>query len=285
MSGAVIQLFSNPRSGNYSPRRIAALIMAFQNRGARVLHCETGYGTPKIEPSATNICIAAGDGTVRHVADAVLQTGYPISLSIYPIGTINLLAREAGHSYDPKSFADLVLSGRSRRLHYPVEINDSHFFACASVGPDSFAVAHVSTSLKKKIGRVAYVVAMLALVRKWPRHRIVLNANGCEIRCEAFYVAKGRYYGGPWSFANGAEVGRSVLHIVALPTARRRDYARFLLGLALGSQRLFRPAFEVFTCKTLTAKSDKALPIQADGDIVGKLPTTMAVSGVPVIFC
>lgn len=215
----------------------------------------------------------------------MVQTGHPVALSIYPIGTVNLLAREAGHPVDPTSFVDLVLSGKSRRPHYPVEIGDSRFFACASVGPDSFAVARVSTSLKGKIGRLAYVVAMLPLLKKWPRPRIVLDADGCKVRCEAFYVAKSRYYAGSWSFALGVRVGQPVLRVVAMSTARRRDYARFLLGLVLGSQQRSRPAFKVFTCTTLTATSEEALPIQADGDIVGALPVTMAVSGVPMIFC
>lgn len=284
-NGPIIQLFSNQRSGGYSRRRIEALITAFKNGGATVLHCETGDGTPIIDPDATNICIAAGDGTVRHVAGAVAQTGNPIALSIYPIGTINLLAREANHPVDPTSFVDLVLSGKSRRPHFPVEIGDSHFFACAGVGPDSFGVARVSTSLKKIIGRLAYVVAMLPLLKRWPRHHIVLDADGCKVCCEAFYVAKGRYYAGGWSFALGARVGQPLLHVVAMPTARRRDYARFLLSLAFGSQQRSHPALKIFTCKTLIATSDEALPIQADGDIVGTLPATMAVSGAPVIFC
>src|SRR5690606_19476787 len=144
-------------------------------------------------------------------------------LSIYPAGTINLLAREAGYPTDPETFARLVLSGEPRRLHYPVMLGDGYFFACAGVGPDSFAVEQVSTRLKRRIGRLAYLAAFVRLLWRWPRHAIRLEAEGRTVECEAFYVAKGRYYAGGWSFAQQARVHDPVLHVVALPTARRRD--------------------------------------------------------------
>ena len=281
----VVQLFSRRQSGSYSARRLRALARAFEARGAKVLHCQNGEGTPEIAVEATHVCVAAGDGTVRHVAGAVARAGHPVALSIYPAGTVNLLAMEAGYPTDPQKFAELVLEGEPSRPHYPVALGDGYFFACAGVGPDSFAVAAVSDKLKRRLGRLAYVAAFTSLLRRWPRHRIALEADGWTVRCEAFYVAKGRYYAGRWSFARGARVHEPELHVAALTTARRRDYARFVLGLLLGRDSEHRHGVEVFTCRTLTATSDQALPIQADGDIVGTLPAAMAVSEVPLIFC
>ena len=280
----MVQLFSNPRSGGHSARRIAALARAFERLGAEVLASETGDGIPRIAPRATHVCVAAGDGTVRHVAGAVARSGHPVPLSIYPVGTINLLAREAGHPTDPGQFAALVLGGASRRPHYPVAIGDGHFFASAGVGPDSLAVDRVSERLKRRIGRLAYGVAVVRLLAAWPRHRIALDADGRRLDCEAFYVAKGRYYAGPWSFAPGAAVGEPELHVVALITARRRDYARFVLRLALGRRPRAGRGVAILTCRALSARSQAPLPVQADGDIVAALPVTMTVSEVPVMF-
>jgi diacylglycerol kinase (ATP) len=281
----VVQLFSNPRAGAHSARRLRALAAAFEARGAKVLRCETNDGTPRIAAEATHVCVAAGDGTVRHVAGAVARAGHAVTLSIYPAGTINLLAREAGYPAHPGEFADLVLKSEPGRPHYPVAIGDGYFFACAGVGPDSLAVAGVSSPLKRRIGRLAYGASLARLAWHWPRPRIVLEADGRRVECEAFYVAKGRYYAGPWSFAPAARVDQPVLHVVALPQARRRDYARFVLGLMLGWEPERQGSVEVFTCTTLSATADAALPIQADGDVVGELPVTMTVGETPVMFC
>jgi diacylglycerol kinase family enzyme len=281
----VVQLFSNPRSGTYTPKRIRALIKAFESRGARVLHCESSSSAPVIRADVSHVCVAAGDGTVRHVAGAVARSGHPVALSIFPAGTVNLLALEAGYAAHPDTFARTVLDSKPRRRHYPVAMGQGFFFACAGVGPDSFAVARVSDRLKRRFGRVAYAVAFCGALRDWRRPRIELDIGGCTTECEAFYVAKGRYYAGSWSFAHGARLDEPVLHVVALTTVRRRDYARFVWALIRRKDPAALRNVQVFTCAALTARSAEALPIQADGDIVAALPVTLAVSEAPLIFC
>ena len=280
----VVQLFSNPMSGGYKARRLRALVRALEARGASVHRSESREGPPIIRDDATHVCVAAGDGTVRHVAGAVVRNGRPLALSIYPAGTINLLAREAGYPRRPDDFARLVLASEPQRRHYAVAIGDGYFFACAGVGPDSLAVASVSAGLKRLIGRLAYIAAFLLKLPRWPRHRIALTCDDRAIGCEAFYVAKGRYYAGHWSFAPSARLDEPLMHVVALRTARRRDYARFVWTLFSRGDVARLANVEVATCTSLRATADGELPIQADGDIVGVLPTTMSLSEAPVIF-
>lgn len=281
----VVQLFSNPASGRYKARRLRALIRALEARGATVHHSESREGAPVIRDDATHVCVAAGDGTVRHVAGAVARSGRLLPLSIYPSGTINLLAREAGYPRRAEDFARLVLEAEPQRRHYPVSLDEGYFFACAGVGPDSFAVASVSPRVKRAIGRIAYAVAFLRLLPLWPRHKIALECDGRAIACEAFYVAKGRYYAGSWSFAPTARLDEPLMHVVALTTARRRDYLRFVLALLGGDDVAKLANVKMATCTSLRATTDDALPIQADGDIVGALPATLTLSDEPLIFC
>ena len=231
---AVVQLVANPRAGRHKVQRVRALAAAFKRLGATVHYTEGADGLPAIRDDASHVCIAAGDGTVRHVAGMVVRTEHPVALSIYPAGTINLLAMEAGYPSDPDDFARLILSSEPRRQHFPVSLGDGYFFACAGVGPVRLAVARVSSRLKRVIGRFAYGVAFARLLLEWPRYRIALATDGREISCEAFYVAKGRYYAGRWSFAPKARVDEPLLHVVALRKARRRDYARFVWTLIRG---------------------------------------------------
>jgi diacylglycerol kinase family enzyme len=282
---AVVQVVANPRAGRHKARRIAGLVRAFEEQGATVHYTECRAEPPPIREDATHVCVAAGDGTVRHVAGQIARGGHAVALCIYPAGTINLLAREAGYPSRASDFARLVLAAEPRRRHYPVTLGDGYFFACAGVGPDSRAVARVSSRLKRAIGRLAYGAAFLGVLFAWPRHRIVLTCGDRDIECEAFYVAKGRYYAGPWSFAPAARLDEPLLHVVALRTARRRDYARFVWTLLRGVDVAALPMVEIATCTTLRATSDAALPLQADGDIVGSLPATMTVAEAPLVFC
>jgi diacylglycerol kinase (ATP) len=281
----VVQLFSNPASGGYRKRRLRALVRALEARGATVHPLESRDGTPTIRDDATHVCVAAGDGTVRHVAGSVARSGRPLALSVYPAGTINLLAREAGYPRHPADFARLILSEEPKRRHYPVAVGEGFFFACAGVGPDSFAVARLSPRLKRLFGRLAYGVAFAGLLLRWPRYPIALTCDGRATACEAFYVAKGRYYAGNWSFAPAARLDEPLMHVVALRTARRRDYFRFVARLLAGGDVTRLANVEVATCTSLNASAHEALPLQADGDIVGTLPTTFSLRNEPLIFC
>ena len=63
-----------------------------------------------------------------------------------------------------------------------------------------------------------------------------------------------------------------------LRQARRRDYARFVWTLLRGRDPASLGNVTVLTCTSLHASSEAPLPLQADGDIVGELPATMAIS-------
>ncbi|HEX7819815.1 MAG TPA: diacylglycerol kinase family protein [Sphingobium sp.] len=280
----VVQLFSNPQAGTYSRRRVRALTRALQDMGATVVQSVSADGPPEILAEADHVCIAGGDGTVRHVASAVLQCGRPVTMSVYPIGTINLLARERLYPTQPCEFARMVMARAQGRPHYPVAADDIFFFACASTGPDSAVLAHHSPRLKRRIGRMAYVAAFIALLWKWPRQSIRLNANGYRVECEAFYVAKGRYYAGPWSFAPASRVDDPLIHVVALKRARRRDFARLAIAVMLGRSVAAVPGATCFTATHLVAESDSPLPLQADGDVIAHLPVRLSVGERPLSF-
>jgi diacylglycerol kinase family enzyme len=281
----LVQLFVNPASGTYSAARVARLRSAFERLGATVRICESSAASgPEILADADHVCVAGGDGTVRHVAAALIRCGSSTPLSVYPAGTVNLLAREAGYSADPSRFAERVLSTDVSRSHYPVAISDLLFLACAGVGPDSYAVDRVSLALKRRIGRYAYMVAFLRLFCTWPRHAIQLIVDGEPTWCEAFYVAKGKYYAGRWSFAPAAGGHLPALHLVALTRARRRDYMRFVVAMLRGAPVDRLPGIVSREARTIVATSDTPLPFQADGDIVGNLPMTLVLSGQPLTF-
>ncbi len=279
----VIQLFYNPCSGMYSEMAIKNVAEAFEGLGAVVICTECVLNKKiEIEQGVSHICIAGGDGTARSVIQAVMPVPKNISFSIYPLGTVNLIARENGYSSDPNTFAKYVLAKEVARFHFTVKLNDTLFLACASVGPDSVAVASVSLRMKQCIGRAAYIVAILKIFLKWNRPHIKLEASGKTYDCEAFYVAKGRYFAGNWSFAH-ASLNQPLLHVVAMKYARRRDFIRFIWAIACDRVEE-QEGLIFFTCTEIKAICPDALPVQADGDIVMTLPVALSINTQPLAF-
>lgn len=285
MSGPTVQLFYNRAAGGHCPRRLEALRSGFEARGARVILSECGPGHAiDVGEEASHVCVVGGDGTLRHVALALARCGRTLPFSVYPAGTVNLLHRERPFPLDPDGHA-LRLLGEDEGILHPASLNGSFFLACASVGPDSRAVAEVSLPLKRRIGKLAYAVAFARSLFDWRRAPIRLAWDGGDLVCEAFYVAKGRYFAGPWSFAPAASSAEPSLHVVALATARRRDFARFALALWLSRPVAGLPGVTAFTCTALTAEADLPLPVQADGDALGTLPVRIALHDTPLALC
>ena len=281
-----VQLFFNKTSGGHCSKRLAALRQHFEAGGARVLLSECCPGADvSIDEGVSHICALGGDGTIRHVAFALARSGRLVPMSIYPTGTVNLLHREIGSPLDLQLHAERVLGGTWQGRLYPVAINDTHFLACASVGPDSRAVASVSLPLKRRIGKLAYLWAFIQLIFRWERQPIRLQCENRELMCEAFYVAKGRFFAGPWSFAPDARLSDPLLHVTALATARRRDYLGFVWAM-LSDRTMDRlPGVTTFTCTAFSAMGLAPLPVQADGDIVAELPIQVQLSAEPITLC
>ncbi len=280
--GPVIQIFANPTSGSFDRGTLDSFLTELQSRGVRTI---MSWSTPGqylvIDDEATAACAFGGDGTTRHVAEAVSACGRTVPLSVFPAGTVNLLAREMVGRTGRADTANLPDAGL--KSHYGAKINSALFMVCASVGPDSRAVAIVSSRLKRVIGRSAYALSFLGQWRRWPRETMTLSWDGGEIVCEAFYVAKGRYYAGPWSFAPHARVTDPLLHVVALLRADRRRYLKFMWAVMMNKveedANLIR-----FTCTALDIKAENAAPVQADGDIITYLPATINVCPQPMPF-
>jgi diacylglycerol kinase (ATP) len=252
-----VQLFYNATAGSYSAGLITDFEQSIKASGHQVTLSASGPDNPVvITPEANIIAAVGGDGTVRHVVAALRDVDRDIPMMLCPAGTINLLARE------------LPSSGGHIR---PAQVNEQTMLACASVGPDSYAVDSVSLRLKKRIGRLAYGVAFLKVLIAWPRNQITLRADGKTILCSAFYIAKARYFAGPWSFAPSASASDALLHVVALHDNSRFAYFRFMWALMTNRIEHMRTVSR-FTCSSLEASSAAAIPVQIDGDPASHLP-------------
>ncbi len=282
---ACVQILFNPDSGTYSPRRIETLRKALEDAGATTTLTENSRRSyASIDPAATHLCVAGGDGTLRHAIAALRATRSSIPVAQYPAGTINLVAREAAYPRNPTEFVRRVLGNNASRHHYTASFNDETFLTCASIGPECRAISGHSAKLKRLIGRSAYAVAFIRSLFQWQRPRLRVHIDGREHACEAIYIAKGRYFAGPWSFAPAARLTDDLLHVVMLENARRRDFFNFTLDLVRGRRPEDRPGVIALACRHIEIVSQGNAEVQADGDIIGSLPAEIRVDTSPSPF-
>lgn len=264
--------------------RISAVAAAFEEAGHHAIQIDS-YSDELRERalSADCICIVGGDGTVRDVMARLDNLPNNARFAVYPLGTINLIAREAGYIADCAGFVERVTNRQTPNHYHMVKMNDGLVLVCASVGPDSAAVATVTPQMKRKFGRFAYLISALKLLYRWPRHRIEVLIDGASYQCEAAYLLNGKYYAGPWSLDSVASLQTPTVQILMLPKARRRDYLRLIAATTLHSA-FADPKWQRRTGFSVELKSHSPLPVQADGDITATLPVSLSVRPNPVAF-
>lgn len=296
----LVQLIHNPASGTHHELRLGVLAQAFEACGAKVVMGITEIdGSMKLADDSDLVCVSGGDGTLRLVIAAMQKSRLKTPICIFPAGTVNLVAREIGYPSEPEKFASEVmrgyLAGAEARLKEPVAgTNHGPFAACLSAGPDGVAVANHSPQLKKKIGRSAYAWSFAKLFARWPRQKFALDVTVSDgsknsLSCEAFYIAKGRYFAGPWSLTPEAGLGDDHFHLITLSRASRRHFLRFMLSVARGKDPENLPFARPYRARAVTIKNPQELIniefFQEDGDTMVVAPQQIVMTDHVIEYC
>ncbi|WEG09468.1 diacylglycerol kinase family protein [Microbacterium horticulturae] len=131
------------------------------------------------------LLVAGGDGTVRAVAEALIESRVP--LTIIPSGTGNILARNLGLPLsDPERIIRATFEGRA----LPIDIGMAHltradrsteehgFVVMAGIGLDAAMIANTSAQLKKTMGWIAYVEGAARALNGAEPFRIMYERGG-----------------------------------------------------------------------------------------------------------
>ena len=131
-----------------------------------------GQTREAVAAGVTLVIAAGGDGTVRAVAEAL--SGSDVGLALLPSGTGNLLARnlkltlnDLDHSIHT-AFAGVdrqIDLGRIRIRREDQTVDEHVYVVMAGLGIDAKMIANTDDDLKAKAGWLAYVKAIVAVVK------------------------------------------------------------------------------------------------------------------------
>lgn len=279
-----LALVYNPLLAPKRLKRVKALAAVLESRGHEVSHHNgMEFDAGRDAGDADCVIMAGGDGTARLIIGKQEDPDALPPVAIYPTGTINLLARELDYPRDPIKFAKRLESGSECVQTRLATLNGKPFLACASIGFDAHSVAEVSEALKARIGRFAYVAALMAMARNWPRKPVEIDTGDEHFTVEALFVLRGKFYAGPWTLDRGAHLGTDRLRILALEKARRRDMLSLLAYAIFGARKL-GPNLRIMEADRVSILSPEPIPVQADGDDVARAPVDIEMTSRSVRF-
>ncbi|MBV9862616.1 MAG: YegS/Rv2252/BmrU family lipid kinase [Alphaproteobacteria bacterium] len=230
------------------------------------------------EPSVDLIVAAGGDGTVNEVATGLHGSERP--LAILPTGTTNVVAREIGMPRAAAAIAAVIAAGEPRAV-WPGRLPGRLFLAMAGSGFDAQIVAAVDSRLKRRIGKLAFIWAILMRLARYRGCELTVSVDGVPHRAVSAIVAKSRYYAGNFVIAPEARLDAPVLHVVLFQHGRRLAALRYLLALPLG--RLPRlHGVRVLPARSVLLAAAQPVLLHTDGEIAGYLPVPIEIAEQPL---
>ena len=227
--------------------------------------------------SGIDLVIAAGgDGTVNEIVNGLAGVERRPVLGVLPLGTANVLARELGLPLDPAMAASALTRATPRPVHLGL-VNGRRFTMMAGVGFDARVVAAVRPEAKHRFGRMAYVSAAGALWARGQDATYRLRIGEASMEVGSVVVAKGRHYAGGFVACPDADLSQPELGLCLLSSSRRGPLLAASLALGLG-RIAWAPGVRHLTAPAVQVNGPADEPVQADGDIVGRLPAAFSIA-------
>lgn len=266
----------------------------------------TAQAKAALEAGCEVVCALGGDGTVRAVATALVDTGVPMGL--LPAGTGNLLARNLSIPVDQLASAMRVaLGGRNSRMDTceltmtrPAppqndgsddsgdaaadadgdgstgagagETTEKHIYlVIAGLGFDAEVMADVEDGLKDKVGWVAYLVAGARHLRGGRFRVEVKTDEGWRTRRRVRSVLVGnvgKLQGGVMLLPD-AKVDDGVLDVLLLAPEGMVGWGA-VAARVLTRQRRGHHRVDHRTAREIEVRVNRPVAIQLDGDSLGE---------------
>lgn len=252
----------------------------------------------EVEGLATRICqekydwviVAGGDGTLRAMIDVFTRQGSMPYVSVFPAGTVNLVAKELLMSNDPAKWVKRVSKG----IVSPVQLGKANghiFLTVAGIGFDSLVVDNVSELEKKFLSKLAYVWQGTEMMRKefvynnW-RYQFQVRLDDEEKWYDAasVIVGKSRYYAGRYSLFTGASLSAPQLHVAIFTGNTRADFMRYAAVIAMEALPLDKSIIIKKANKIEIRCNVEDFAAELDGDAITSAPLQIELHPVPINF-
>jgi YegS/Rv2252/BmrU family lipid kinase len=226
------------------------------------------------------VVAAGGDGTVSAVADGV--AGSPTPLGIIPLGTANVLARELGVPVDLDQACKLLAGPLATTAIDAMVVGKRSYLTQVGVGIDSLMIRDTGREEKRRLGRLAYLwTAALHLIGFQPRRfSIAVDGRPAErSRASQVVVANSATLGQhPFRWGPDIRPDDGRVDVCIIRARNFIDYASLAWHVVTGRHRQSRHVRYLRAGHSVRIESDRPLPVQADGEIVGETPVEVRVA-------
>lgn len=230
-----------------------------------------------IEDGFDTIVAVGGDGTVSRVADEIraAQLEVPdrsLQLGIIPTGSANLIARSLQLPLDVDESMRLLASAPAARELDAMVMNDRAYFSHISMGVYSQIAGDTTTWQKQRFGTAAYLWHLATALRRQQRWKFELQIDGVTTRLTASMIIAcnvGASGLGRLQWREDVRPDDGRIDLCVIRSASIATYLKLIANAARGRQHSTPNVKFLSAYDRVIIRSDKDLPVRADGKNVG----------------
>lgn len=270
-------LFLNPRSRSGGDHAAEEAIRELEQGGLILVRRPCAHRTDVkrvIEQHARDVdlvIVGGGDGTINAALGGLIVAGLP--LGILPLGTANDLARTLGLPVDPAAAAAVIVAGHMRRIDLG-QVNDQLFANVASMGLSVELTRQLTTQVKRRWGKIGYLVATLKALGRARAFVAEVTAGEKTTRVRSLQVAVGNgvYYGGGMAVYDAASIDDQCLDFYSLEPRHLWRLPLILHAFRRGRNRDLPGVRAFCSSGPIVIRTRPSLPINTDGEITAATP-------------
>lgn len=220
------------------------------------------------------VIVGGGDGTISSVVDHLAHK--PTVLGILPLGTANCFARTLTVPFDLEGAIGVILDGKPAQVDLGRVGNDL-FANALAIGMPSIINQGIPSSLKKRFGRVGYLIYGIGALLRFKPFRCTVTADGEVRTLDALEVrvVNGSFLGG-LRVAEDSNVESEDMVVQVVQGTRRRElvatWFRAMLGRPPASSRLV-----TLRGRKISVETEPSEPVSVDGEVLAQTPISCAV--------
>jgi YegS/Rv2252/BmrU family lipid kinase len=230
-----------------------------------------------------------GDGTVNEIINgmATLDGEFPQAsvLGVIPTGTAQDFARSMGVPFAPGAALDVLLDGNVTGVDLGrIRFGDGRvrlFANMLGAGFDAEVAGRAQDVRGAMTSIPAHVVGFASALAAYRTKEISITLEGEQgsakrVRSNLVVVANGPSYAGVMRLAPNAVVDDGLLDVVVIGDV---DKLEFLINFprVFTGTHLTHHKVDAFRARSLTLESDDDALVQADGELLGRLPARVDV--------
>ncbi len=214
--------------------------------------------------AAQQVVAVGGDGTVKLVAECLIQKNIPIG--ILPAGSANGMAKELGISEKPEEALHTLTNGLLKKIHVTT-VNDQLCVHLSDIGFNAFLIKKFET--QKRRGMWGYLKASLKVLLNHPRMRVEMEIDKKKVKMNAamIVIANATKYGSGAVINPVGKLDDAMFEVIVLKKISLHEIYKMTF-----SHAMIDPAkTEIFQTNALKMRSVTRAHFQVDGEYLGKV--------------